>query len=71
MPEPSELCCNGGNSTIWIGSKRWRRLSCHISTRRGNWIVKSSNRTFMVLASAMVVLFILGLILVLVLATRQ
>jgi hypothetical protein len=33
--------------------------------------MKSSNRTFIVLASAMLILFVLGLIMVIVLATRQ
>ena len=33
--------------------------------------MKSSNRTFIILATAMIILFILGLIMVFVLASRQ
>ena len=33
--------------------------------------MKSSNRTFVILASAMIILFVLGLIMVIVLASRQ
>ena len=33
--------------------------------------MRSSNRTFVILASAMIILFIIGLILVIVLATRH
>jgi hypothetical protein len=33
--------------------------------------MKSSNRTFIILATAMIILFVLGLIMVIVLASRQ
>ena len=33
--------------------------------------MKSSNRTFVILATAMIILFVLGLIMVIVLASRQ